>query len=187
MFRRIHGCPYQGHTMRSIATKVALALLIATPAAAEGGIWPEYSFPEAGFAAQYPGKPQVEERSYKTALTPAGSVKERVYSYNSGGVVYMVAIADFAAVKPIENRAIDEAARTVTSKGMLTHDVSARIDWHYGREIRVEDGSGTSYTDAIFYIDNKVYQIAVVFPLANTDPVGSAGIHFFQQAFRLLP
>ena len=45
---------------------------------------------------------------------------------------------------------------------------------------------GTSYTNAIFFIDNKLYQIMVTYPKANTDPVGSSGIHFFQQAFRLL-
>jgi hypothetical protein len=80
----------------------------------------------------------------------------------------MVAIADFSAVKPTENRAIDEAARATIAKGRLTHDVSARIDWHYGREIRVEDENGTSYTNAIFYIDNKIYQIEVI--PENTDP-----------------
>ena len=53
--------------------------------------------------------------------------------------------------------------------------------------MRVEDGSGTSYTDVIFYIDYKVYQLEVVFPVNNSEPMGSAGIHFFQQAFRLLP
>jgi hypothetical protein len=172
--------------MRSIAKILALSVLPAWPASAQG-IWPEFSFPEAGFAAQFPAKPRMEERAYPTGLVESGTVKERIYSYNSGGVIYMVAIADFSDVKPNENRAIDEAARVTTSKGMLTHDVSARIDWHYGREIRVEDGNGTSYTNAIFYIDGKVYQIQVVFPKTNTDPVGDAGIHFFQQAFRLLP
>lgn len=62
----------------------------------------------------------------------------------------------------------------------------AEIDFHYGREIRVEDAQGTSYTDAIFFIEGKLYQIKVTYPAMNTDPNGSSGIHFFQQAFRLL-
>jgi hypothetical protein len=172
--------------MRSIAPISALAFLSALPAAAEW-IWPEYSFPEEGFAAQFPGEPRVEERFYQTALVAGGSIKERVYTSEYGGVVYTVAVADFGNGRPTENRAIDEAARKLTSKGMLTHDVSARIDWHYGRSMRVEDGSGTSYTSAIFYIDNKVYQVEVAFPPGNSQPMGSASIHFFQQAFRLLP
>jgi hypothetical protein len=172
--------------MRSIAIMAVALSLLAGAAGAQSG-WPEFSFPEAGFAAQYPAPPMLAERSYQTALAAEGVVRERVYSVNSGGVVYVVAIADFSPVKPNENRAIDEAARAIMARGRLTHDVSARIDWHYGREIRVEDENGTSYTDAIFYIDNKIYQIEVVYPARNTDPAGSAGIHFFQQAFRLLP
>ena len=172
--------------MRSVAL-VAAAMLSAAPSQAAEGGWPEFSYPEAGFAAQYPSRPTMVERSYQTVLAPDGSVRERVYSVNSGGVMYIVAIADFTASKPTENRAIDEAARALIARGRLTHDVSARIDWHYGREIRVEDDNGTSFTNAIFYIDNKIYQIEVVYPMVNSDPVGSSGIHFFQQAFRLLP
>ncbi len=173
--------------MRSIATAAVAALFLASPASAAEGGWPEFSYPEAGFAAQYPERPTLEERAYQTMLVPQGSVKERVYSVNSGGVVYMVSIADFASARPNENRAIDEAVRAMATKGKLTHDVSARINWNYGREIRVEDDNGTSYTNAIFYIENKIYQIQVVYPMTNTDPAGSSGIHFFQQAFRLLP
>jgi len=174
--------------MRLSVLPVLTALLVPAPVLAAEQGWPEYSFPEAGFAAQYPSRPQVQEGTYKTALVTQGSVKERVYSVNSGGVVYMVAIADFTGgPRQDETKVIDEAAKALMQMGQLTHDVSARIDWHYGREIRVDDGRGTSYTDAIFYIERKLYQLKVVYPEMNTDPVGSSGIHFFQQAFRLLP
>ena len=169
--------------MQSPLPLALAALLIAGVAAAQGN-WKEFSYPKDGFAAQYPAEPKLEERPYQTAL--GSSVTERVYSFNSGGVVYMVAIADFSRIRPDKDKAIDEAAHALISSGKLTHDVSARIDWNYGREIRVEDNGGTSYTDAIFFIDNQLYQIKVTYPAVNTDPVGSSGIHFFQQAFRLL-
>lgn len=172
--------------MRSIAFLAALAFLTALPAAADW-IWPEFSFAEEGFAAQFPHEPRFEERVYQTALVPGGVTKERVYSSESGGVSYLVAVADFGVNRTTENRAIDEAARKLTAKGKLTHDVSARIDFHYGRSLRVEDGSGTSYSSAIFYIDNKVYQVEVIYPVNNSEPMGNAAIHFFQHAFRLLP
>jgi len=160
-----------------------LGLLAAGDAAAQGN-WKEFSYPKDGFAAQYPGEPKVEERAYKTALGSA--VNERAYTYNSGGVLYIVAIADFTRIRPDKDKAIDEAANALIATGKLTHDVSARIDWYYGREIRVEDNDGTSYTDAIFLIDDRLFQLKVVYPQTNSDPVGSSGIHFFQQAFRLL-
>jgi hypothetical protein len=164
---------------------VAAMFLTGAGYAAEGG-WQEFSYPEAGFAAQYPNRPKLEIRDYKTAQIPEGVVKERVYSFNSGGVVYAVQIADFTRTRAEKDRTIDEAAKNLIGLGRVTHDVSGRIDWHYGREIRVEDNDGTSYTDAIFFIDNQLYQIKVVYPALNTDPAGSSGIHFFQQAFRLL-
>jgi hypothetical protein len=168
--------------MRAIVFLTAAALLVSQSASAQG--WKEYSYQEAGFAAQYPGEPKVEEHPFETAN--GTGVVERDYSVNSGGVDYIVSVADFTRVKPDEHKAIDEAANKLIALGRLTDDVSARIDWYYGREIRVVDRAGTSYTDAIFLIENKLYQLKVVFPATNSDPVGSSGIHFFQQAFRLL-
>jgi len=166
------------------ALVISVLAVMASGAAFGQGNWKEFTYSRDGFAAQYPAEPKLEQRPYQTAL--GSGVTERVYSYNSGGVVYMVAIADFSKIRPDENKAIDEAASALMATGKLTHDVSARIDWHYGREIRVEDSNGTSYTDAIFVVDNKLFQLKVVYPAVNTDPVGSSGIHFFQQAFRLL-
>jgi hypothetical protein len=162
------------------------AVLLTGGAIAAEDAWREFSYPESGFAAQYPSRPNVEVQDYKTAQTPEGVVKERVYSYNSGGVIYAVAVADFTRARADSQKTIDEAAKNLIALGRLTHDESGRIDWNFGREIRIEDSNGTSITDAIFFIDNKLYQLRVTYPAVNTDPNGSSGIHFFQQAFRLL-
>ena len=77
--------------MRGICLSgVAAILVMGAAIAAEDG-WREYSYPESGFAAQYPNRPNVVAQDYKTAQIPEGVVKERVYSYNSGGVIYAVA------------------------------------------------------------------------------------------------
>lgn len=162
----------------------AMAAFAATSAVAAEP-WQEYSFAESGFAAQFPGKPETREASYETAQVPR-AVKERLYSFNQGGVEYLVRVADFTRTSADEQKTIDEAAASVMAKGQLTHDLPGRIDWHYGREIRVQDKDGTTYTDAIFFVDKKLYQIEVVFPAGNSDPVGDSGIQFFQTAFRFL-
>ena len=166
----------------SFCAAAALLSLSFTPASAQA--WREYSFRDGGFAAQYPGRPKVEERAYESAF--GGPITEKVYSYDSGGVIYLVAIADFTNAKAEEDKAIEEAANALIAKGKMTHDERGRIDFHYGREIRVETPDGTSFTDAIFFINDRLYQIEVIYPVMNTDPAGSSGIHFFQQAFRLL-
>jgi len=172
--------------MRVTGFSVAAILLFGGMAIAAEGQWREFSYPESGFAAQYPDRPVAEDREYKTAQAMDGVVKERVYSANSGGVVYSVEVADFTRTRADKDRTIDEAAKNLLALGRLTNDESARIDFNYGREIRIEDDNGTSITDAIFFIGRKLYQIKVVYPAANADPAGSSGIHFFQQALRLL-
>jgi len=162
----------------------ALAVVLGSaPAAGQAG-WKEYEYPREGFAARYPTQPQVSERAYDTRF--GRSVTERVYSSQSEGVTYIVSIADFGSARPDTDQAIDEAARHLIAMGRLTHDVSARLNWNYGREIRVEGTDGNSYTDAIFLIDNRLVQLEVIYPLNNPQSAGSSGIHYFQQAVRLL-
>ena len=97
-----------------------------------------------------------------------------------------LAIADFGNARPGRDEAIDEAADRLIASGRLTHDVSARLNWNYGRELRVEGSDGNSYTDAIFLIGNKLVQLKVIYPLSSSQAAGSSGIHYFQQAMRLL-
>jgi len=169
--------------MRRVLISALTTVLLSGALMAQAG-WKEYSFARDGFAARYPGEPKMEERPYPTRFAP--SVTERVYAYDSGGVIYAVAVSDFGRARPNTDAAIDEAANRLIATGRLTHDVSARLDWNYGREVRVEDQDGTTYTDAIFLIGNKLYQLKVTYPVQNSDPTGTSGIHYFQQAMRLL-
>ena len=74
--------------MSRVMAGLALTLLASSPAAAQAG-WKEYEYPKDGFAARYPGEPRLAEHAYDTRL--GSSVTERVYSFDSGGVIYAVA------------------------------------------------------------------------------------------------
>ena len=167
----------------SAALVLTAAALSSAPASGQAG-WAEYEYPRDGFAARYPVQPVMSERAYETRF--GTSVTERVYWAASEGVTYLVAIADFGNARPDHDQAIDEAADRLIASGRLTHDVSARLNWNYGRELRVEGSDGNSYTDAIFLIGNKLVQLKVIYPLNNSQAAGSSGIHYFQQAVRLL-
>ena len=171
-------------SMPRLPLVLVVALLLGSgPAAGQAG-WQEYQYPQDGFAARYPVEPRVSEQPYQTRF--ASAVKERVYSAQSEGVTYIVSFADFGSTRPDTDQAIDEAADRLIAMGRLTHDVSARLNWNYGRELRVEGADGNSYTDAIFLIDRKLVQLKVIYPLNNPQSAGSSGIHYFQQAMRLL-
>jgi hypothetical protein len=172
-----------GKSLRRLAVLAIATILLPASASGQAG-WMEYSYPAEGFAARYPAEPMIAEQPYATRLGSA--VSERVYAAESEGVTYIVAIADFSRVRPSRDEAIDEAAGKLMAMGRLTHDVSARLNWNYGRELRVEAADGTSYTDAIFLIRDRLFQLKVIYPARNTDAAGSSGIHYFQQAFRLL-
>ena len=162
----------------------AIALMLAAVQPVSAQVWKVYDFEAAaGFSAQYQGEPKVEERPYISAF--AKSIVQRVYSHNSGGVDYLVAVADFTGVKAEKNKAIDEAANVLIARGKLTHNNTAYINSFAGRQVRVEALDGTSYTSTIFFINNKLFQVEVVYPPMNSDPAGTSGIDFFLQAFRV--
>ena len=185
----MNGVLCKAETMRfgftvTLAVGMALAAMVAVaPASGQAG-WQEFEYQKDGFAARYPVQPMMSERPYQTAL--GSSVTEHVYSAESEGVTYIVSIADFGSARPDTDKAIDEAAARLIATGKLTHDVSARLDWNYGRELRVEATDGNSYTDAIFLIGNRLLQLKVIYPLNSSQAAGSSGIHYFQQAVRLL-
>src|SRR5665213_3285279 len=159
--------------MRSIVLPalglVAGAAILACGPASAAEKWEEFSFPEANFAAQFPERPAMEVKSYRTGQIAEGTVNERVYSFNQGGVVYMVRVADFSRGKADKDKTINEAANALIAQGKLTIDYPGRIDWNYGREIVVVDKDGTSFTNAIFFVDQRLYQIEVVYPATNSD------------------
>src|SRR5687768_1692283 len=106
--------------MRTLSLKrdVLVVVLAATISAGMGASqagWKEYSFPKDGFAARYPGEPITAEHPYQTRF--GSSVIERVYAYDSGGIVYAVAVADFGAARPGTDAAIDEAADRLIATG----------------------------------------------------------------------
>ena len=106
----------KGETMRGRLRFLAIAALFVS-AAASAAPWKEYSYSKDSFAAQFPAEPKLETHPYKTALGSA--VTERVYSYNEGGVVYLVGIADFSRTNADKDRTIDEAANALIAQGKL--------------------------------------------------------------------
>jgi hypothetical protein len=165
----------------SLLSAIVLALGVQS---ASAQAWKEYRFTEEGFGVQYPGEPKVVERPYSSAL--ASPIVQRVYSYNSGGVDYLVAVADFTGAKPEQDKAINEAADALIARGKLTYNSDQYINSYKGREIRVEMPDGKIYTNWICFIKNKLFQIEVIYPVMNSDPAGSSGIHFFLQTFHLV-
>jgi len=171
--------------MRRFFLTAAFACAAILPAEAAEQRWQEYSYPEAGFSANFPEAPKASSRLHATSQAPSG-VREQVYSFDEGGVVYSIDIADFTGANADPDIVVSEAKRTLLDNGHVESEISLEIDLVHGTQYIVNGTDGTRTTDGIFYFKNQLYQIQVVYPLSNSDPAGSSGIGFFLAHFRFL-
>jgi hypothetical protein len=162
---------------------LAITGLVLTAPAISAERWREYTYPDDGFSASFPGKPVFAERLYRTSQSPTGAVPERIYSYNKGGVIYSVSITDFSKVDADPDIVVDEVASVLMGLGTLAFYDSIYLDSMHGRELVVIGGDGSRYTDANFYVKQLLYQVKVVYPAVNSDPAGSSGISIFLTQF----
>jgi hypothetical protein len=159
-----------------------IGLVLAGPARSAES-WGEYTYPDDGFSASFPGKPVIAKRLSKTSQSFNGTVPERIYSVNEGGVIYSISVMDFTKADADPDIAVGEVASALTGLGRLAFDESIYTDSMHGREIVVIGDDGTSYTDGIFFVRRFLYQMKVVYPVVNTDPAGSSGISIFLTQF----
>ena len=157
--------------------------LVLTAPAYSAESWREYTYPEDGFSASFPGRPVIVRRLAKTSQSPNRAVPERIYSVNEGGVIYSISVMDFTKAEADPDIAVGEVASALKGLGRLAFDESIYTDSMHGREIVVIGDDGTSYTGGIFYVRQLLYQMKVVYPAVNNDPAGSSGISLFLTQF----
>ena len=168
--------------MRARFFPIFIGFLLAWPAySAER--WREYTYPEDGFSASFPGKPVIVKRLSKTSQSASRAVPERIYWVNKGGVIYSISVMDFSKAEADPDIAVGEVVSALTGLGRLAFDESIYTDSMHGREVVVIGDDGTSYTDGIFYVRRLLYQMKVVYPAVNNDPAGSSGISVFLTQF----
>ena len=139
-----------------------LLLLIAAPALAQipppALEWRSYDYPAMGFGVHFPAEPSVVRGTYATAT---GSVPASIYSVKHENVEYRMTVADFSAAKTDEKTAIDAAVKTWATDGReIKLDVEARINRRYGRELSVGGKDGSYAMVAIFFFNNRLYELS---------------------------
>jgi hypothetical protein len=162
---------------RSSAVVLA-ALLAPLPAAAQG--WQVYSYRDIGFSVQFPAPPKVSQGDYLT--TSGTTIPATLVSLKQDKLTYTVMVVDYSKAGPNQNP-IDEAVRTATLAGAVKTDVQARIGGRYGRELTVDDHDGGRSIYAIFFFDNRLYELN-----AKASPPdaasGSGALIRFQQSLQ---
>jgi hypothetical protein len=132
-----------------------LVAFVASPAAAQG--WAEYSYPDYAFTVSFPAEPKIETTTYQTA--DGRSVSATVYSVARGNGVFKMTVADLSKASLEESAVIDHAIKTLSQGGEIKLDIPHRISRVFGRQLSIQAADGSRSSVAVFYHDQRLYQI----------------------------
>ena len=156
--------------------------IVFSPVHAESD-WQEYSYPESGVAFQLPVAPGISND--KLVLQSGISVPTTVYSARQDNVVYSVIVANFAGTSVEPKSVINETEKTISSTGTVAFSVDARVDGEIGRELSVNGTDGSRSKVAIFFTENRLYEL-IGRTLPPDSAAGSGEAIRFQESLRFI-
>jgi hypothetical protein len=162
--------------MRLIGAIIALVLFASGPAAAQS--WQEYRYPEYSFGVSFPTEPKLETKTYQTA--DGGTAPAHVYSAAGDNSLFIMTVVDLSAVQTDEKTVIDHAIKTLAQGGEVKLNIPHRISRVYGRQLSITGSDGRHSSIALFYNQQRLYQIEGVALPAGAD--GTADAIRFQQS-----
>jgi hypothetical protein len=135
-----------------------LTLILAGPvAAAEFPDWMEYEYPADTFTVHFPVDPKIETTSYQ--ISDGRSVEARVYSVAQDTGVFTMTVAKLPENGVDEKTLVNNAVKKMTEGGVIKFDIEHRIRWIYGRQLGIAGANGGYSYVAVFYHNNRLYQI----------------------------
>ena len=123
--------------------------------AAQAQQWQTYTYPNPGFAIQFPAVPEVQTAKFKNAAGVTLPITR--YVARQDGVEYTLTVVNYSSTNADALGTIGETARSFSAQGTVNSNTSARINASYGRELTVTDSDGSRSDIAIFFIDNHLY------------------------------
>ncbi|HTT06551.1 MAG TPA: hypothetical protein VMF64_14835 [Steroidobacteraceae bacterium] len=125
------------------------------PATALAQDWKQYSYPDAGFAIQFPEPPAVQHSTYQS---PAGvALPMTRYVARQDGIVYTLDIVDFAGRHADGTTTIAEVEKSFAVSGKVTVAIDARVNREFGRELSVSGTDASRSAVALFFVDDHLF------------------------------
>ena len=140
--------------MRLIAFVLAV-FVVSGPAAAE---WKEFNSVSEGFGVVFPADPDVEEVAMFEVVS-GKMVPARIYSSRYDNSLFKMTVVDGRDAGLQEAQVIDEALKRLTQGGELKINFPHRIYRIYGRQFSVARPDGSLTTGAVFFANERLYQI----------------------------
>jgi hypothetical protein len=142
--------------MLRVIAATALALFFASAALADD--WKEYENRDYSFTVHFPGDPTVETATYRAA--DGGSFPAHVFSVKQDTGVFKVTVVDMPGKQTGSNAAVmKEATKVVAAGGVIKFDIDHRVRAVYGRQLGIAGANGGYFYVALFYRNNRLYQV----------------------------
>jgi len=154
----------------------ALVAIIASPGKAQPQ-WREYAYPDQQFAAAFPAPPDVAR------IRGERGVPEVVYYLEQDRERFQVAVFDLLRAGINEPTAIANAAASLREKGEVKLDIPAEVQGHWGYYLSLETPDGRRTIAAVFFRNERLYEIEASAPASEFEAVSSELVRF-QQSLR---
>jgi hypothetical protein len=168
--------------MRRFAIAVALTAILTVPGHAQS-IWQEYTYPDQQFAVSFPGEPAITTMPFTAA---DGTMRpQTLYSFRQETGLFQVAVIDYSNSGMDDATVIGQAVAALREKGDIKLDIEARVQRNYGRYLNIAGNDGSHTIAAVFFGNNRLYQIEGTVPASNPDALSGEMIRF-QQSLRFM-
>ncbi len=186
MARILAGKPAAESFLRRTSIKELFGVLIAAllmSSVAHAQEWQTYTYPDPGFAIEFPAAPNVQTTKMKNAVGLTLQVTR--YVARQEGVQYTLSVVNYSGTNADALTTIGETAKSFSANGKVIATSGTRVNGNHGRELTVTERDGSRSDIAIFFVDNRLYTaVGQAFP---PNPVErSADTVRFRQSLRFL-
>jgi hypothetical protein len=137
---------------------IATALALFFTGAAQADDWEDYENRDYAFTVHFPGDPTVETAIYKAA--DGRSFPAHVFAVKQDTGDFKVTVVDMPGKQTGSNAAVmKEATKVVAAGGVIKFDIDHRVRQVYGRQLGIVGSSGGYSYVALFYRNNRLYQV----------------------------
>jgi hypothetical protein len=136
---------------------IALALALLFTSAAQADDWKDYENRDYAFTVHFPGDPTVETATYKAE--DGRTFPAHVFSVKQETGVFKVTVVHMPGKQTGSAAVMKEATKVVTDGGAIKFDIPHRIRAVYGRQLGIAGSNGGYTYVALFYRNNRLYQV----------------------------
>ena len=137
---------------------IVAALTLFFTGSAMADDWKEYDNKDYSFTIHFPVDPTVETAIYQAA--DGRSFSAHVFSAMQETGTFKVTVVEMPGEETGPNAAVmKEATKVVVSDGAIKFDIEHRVRAVYGRQLGIAGANGGYTYVALFYRNNRLYQI----------------------------